>query len=81
MNNILRDEIELTDAELAEIYGAVGGDDDDSDDDTDQTPVDDATHPGVQALTQAPPKQVFCEGGEREKKPCVDIFIICDKCR
>ena len=89
MNNILRDEIELTDAELAEIYGAAG-DDDGNDDDTESTPAPAPAVAPAPAPVVAPvvapalvpaPRKVVIGGGEEEKKPCVDIFIVCEKCR
>jgi hypothetical protein len=84
MNNIVRDEIELTDAELAGIYGAATSDDGDEGTDTDLAP-DTAPAPApVIAPHAAPapivaPKKLISGDDHEEKRPCVDIFIICRK--
>jgi hypothetical protein len=87
MNNIVLDEIELTDAELAGIYGAVGSDDDadtDTDTDTDLAPVaapiaKKAPVPAVASVPVVTPNTLVSGDDHEEKRPCVDIFIICKK--
>ena len=87
MNNILRDEIELTDAELAGVYGAAGyGDDGDEDEAPDgyasPAPAKYEAPAPVAAPAPAPSVDSSDSAGDscyKEKRPCVDIFIICER--